>query len=154
MKFEKGQMVRVVSSDEKEIYSNNAEGFVIKQDDNDGLVLVQFKNGKFSKKKVAYQATAKGQWWVRPVELELIEEKEKQMEGYGNFVEGDGLGSKSSGNGIYVTKGWAVEVNGDIDVNMVTDTRGLARSYRNDLAQQGYKASVRKVEIKVLKGKI
>lgn len=78
-------------------------------------------------------------------ELELIEEKEKQMKGYGNFVEGDST---------YVTKGWAVEINGDIDVNMVTDTRGLARSYRNDLAQQGHKASVRKVEIKVLKEKI
>lgn len=46
---------------------------------------------------------------------------------------------------------WAVEINGDI--GNLYDSRSDARLIRNAVAQQGIAASVRKVELKVVKGR-
>lgn len=48
------------------------------------------------------------------------------------------------------THRWAVEINGEIG-NLYT-SRSDARIIRNEVAKQGMKASVRKVELKVVKG--
>ncbi len=45
---------------------------------------------------------------------------------------------------------WAVEINGEI--NNLYESRSDARIVRNAVEQDGIKASVRKVELKIVKG--
>lgn len=66
--------------------------------------------------------------------------------------EGWGLIDKE-GDGIAITA-WGVEVDGKLQPDMVSKSRSNARENRNYLASYGEKAVVRKVQIKVLEGKI
>lgn len=126
------------------LFSRGAEGVVLFQDsEDDGYTntLVAFDKGQYLDIQQAWMATGPGQWWASSKDLELVEQaKEKEM--------------KSEGHGISVTKAWAVEVEGKIYSGDTFEHRSDARRCRQEYALMGFDASVRRVEIKVLKHKV
>lgn len=145
MEFPKvGDTIEVLK-DHCNLYRKGAIGTVLELDV-DNWLLVQFLSREFSKVKKALGATAKGQWWVNPNEVKVVKES--------SMKEGYGLDISKKNKAAYT--GWAVEVDGEINPWDVFSTRKEARKERNYIATSEYvnKASVRRVEIKVLEHKV
>lgn len=138
--FKVGDRVKIKKSVSKEWYSAGAEGIIL---DVDLDLFVKFDKGN-------YDTCCDGEWYVNFDEAKVIKQtKEKEMKS-----KGYGLGEKSEGDGIGVTKAWAVEVDGKLHSSLVFGTREEARLWRTSNAVAGHKAHVRRTEIKVLKHKV
>lgn len=70
----------------------------------------------------------------------------KKQESYDTGITNEGGGYAKP------TTAWAVEVDGEISPYSVVRTRELARYIRNQEAPYASKASVRKVELRIVKG--
>lgn len=157
-KFKVGDKV-VATEGLGEYFKTGDKGVVVKVDRS--LCLVAFTEGNYKKDKGFLNK--KGQWWGHSDNMKLLEDtntqskdgysttlqdiekgRKKMQEGYGNFIEGDGIAIQA----------WAVEVDGEISPWQTYPSRKIAREERGYFESYGHKAHVRKVEIRKVKGKV